>query len=307
MDLSIIIPVYNGEKYLKRCVISVIEQQYKDFEIIIINDGSLDKTKKICDELELSDDRIKCIHNSNQGVSISRNIGIKNSKGEFITFIDADDYIKDGIYIDLLATIKEKNLDMIFCSYTMNYGNYEEDDVFSWDDKLLLGKEIVKNISCNMLSNIDINGEYSKVIMGSVCRSIFKRNIIENNKLSFNEKLRFSEDLVFILEYLNFCNRVYTTNKCYYVYNKQAEFGVSATQKYLPNLEVNLKLVDSKILTILNFLDLEDSDLWRLRKLTNIYTCAINISKFENNEGVMEKNRKLKRSEERRVGKECRL
>jgi glycosyltransferase involved in cell wall biosynthesis len=95
-QISIIVPVYNAENYLNRCVDSILTQTFTDFEIILVNDGSSDNSGAICDEYALKDNRIKVIHKRNGGVSSARNIGIENSIGKWITFIDADDYIEAG-------------------------------------------------------------------------------------------------------------------------------------------------------------------------------------------------------------------
>ena len=91
--VSVIVPVYNVEKYIKKCVESLINQEYRNFEIILINDGSVDNSGMIIDEMSLRDDRIKVIHQKNQGVSAARNVGISFSKGEYITFVDGDDWV----------------------------------------------------------------------------------------------------------------------------------------------------------------------------------------------------------------------
>ena len=100
--VSVIVPVYNVEKYIKKCVESLINQEYRNFEIILINDGSVDNSGMIIDEMSLRDDRIKVIHQKNQGVSAARNVGISFSKGEYITFVDGDDWV-DKDYISYFA------------------------------------------------------------------------------------------------------------------------------------------------------------------------------------------------------------
>ena len=94
--VSIIIPIYNSEKYLKKCIDSILEQKYNNLEIILINDGSTDNSGKICDRLAIEDKRIKVIHKLNEGVSIARNKGLEMAKGEYIFFIDSDDYIDEN-------------------------------------------------------------------------------------------------------------------------------------------------------------------------------------------------------------------
>ena len=92
--ISVIVPIYNVEKYIDRCIKSIVNQTYKNLEIILINDGSLDKSGQICDTWESKDNRIKVIHQMNSGVSVARNTGLENATGEYVTFVDSDDYIE---------------------------------------------------------------------------------------------------------------------------------------------------------------------------------------------------------------------
>lgn len=121
--ISIIVPVYNVEKYLKRCIDSCINQTYKNIEIILVDDGSLDECPRICDEYKEKDCRIKVIHKKNGGLSDARNVGIKESKGKYITFVDSDDYI-DSDYIEYLyMLLKKYNTNLSICSYSAIYDN----------------------------------------------------------------------------------------------------------------------------------------------------------------------------------------
>lgn len=115
--ISVIIPVYNVEEYLERCVNSVLKQTYNDLEIILVDDGSTDNSGKICDELKNKDDRIIVIHKENQGLSASRNIGIEKATGEYITFVDSDDYILEDMYETLYKNLIRNDADISMCKY----------------------------------------------------------------------------------------------------------------------------------------------------------------------------------------------
>ncbi len=124
MDLiSAIVPVYNVEKYLYRCVDSILKQTYENFELILIDDGSPDNCSQMCDELSEKDSRIKVIHQENQGLSAARNSGIKIAKGNYLTFIDSDDWISNTMFEDLINLIKEKNADISICNFIVTEGN----------------------------------------------------------------------------------------------------------------------------------------------------------------------------------------
>ena len=113
--ISVIVPVYNCKKYIKKCVDSIINQTFKDLEIILIDDGSTDESGKICDELKLKDSRIKVIHQENKGVSAARNEGVKASSGDYISFVDGDDYLSEDMYEFLYDNLKKSGADISVC------------------------------------------------------------------------------------------------------------------------------------------------------------------------------------------------
>jgi len=116
--ISIIVPVYNAEKYLRRCIDSIIAQTFTDWECLLVDDGSTDESPNICDEYATKDSRIKVFHKVNEGVSSARNIGIDNAKGRFVTFVDAD----DSIMHNYLCLIKEGDYDLLLSSYLQSNG-----------------------------------------------------------------------------------------------------------------------------------------------------------------------------------------
>lgn len=119
--ISVIVPVYNVEKYLRKCVDSILSQTFTDFELLLIDDGSKDHSGEICDEYALQDDRVKVFHKENGGVSSARNLGIDVAKGEWITFVDADDYIAENL-LQSLCNI-DSNVDIAFTGCTLIEGN----------------------------------------------------------------------------------------------------------------------------------------------------------------------------------------
>ena len=121
--ISVILPIYNVEKYLEKCLKSVINQTYKNLEIILVDDGSKDNSPQICDEYAVKDKRIVVIHKSNGGLSDARNAGIEIAKGKYITLIDSDDYVEKDYVQFLYQLIKENNAEMSICSHTVLYTN----------------------------------------------------------------------------------------------------------------------------------------------------------------------------------------
>ena len=124
--ISIIVPVYNVEKYLEKCVNSIVNQTYKNLEIILVDDGATDSSGKLCDKLAKIDNRIKVYHKENGGLSDARNYGVERATGDYIGFVDSDDYIDSEMYGKLYEAIKKENVDVAECNLKIIYPDREE-------------------------------------------------------------------------------------------------------------------------------------------------------------------------------------
>ena len=213
MKISVIVPIYNSEKYVGTCIESLINQTYENIEILLIDDGSLDKSGEICDEYAKKDSRIHVVHIKNQGVSVARNIGIDSSSGEYITFVDSDDYVKPA-YLTNLIDAMSSNIDIVICGITNKRGktakaNYPNSPSFFTID------DLKKNYDTYM----PINGPYCK---------LYKRELIE--KIRFDKGIVMGEDFLFNLKYLSMCKNLATVKSAAYVYNRSNT--LSATHRY---------------------------------------------------------------------------
>lgn len=206
-EISIIVPVYNVEKYLSKCIDSILNQTFINFELILVNDGSSDKSPVICEEYKKLDDRIKVIHKSNGGLSSARNIGIKQSKGNFIAFIDSDDYIHPQMFEILYNNMKINDSDLVLCDYKKVYEN-ESDKYKNYD---------VENIKSNNYTNIEALSRLqgNKGITYVVAwNKLYKRRLF--NDLKYKEG-KIHEDEFIIHEILYKCNLVsYVSMELYY-------------------------------------------------------------------------------------------
>ncbi|WP_110301219.1 glycosyltransferase [Halanaerobium congolense] len=168
--ISIIVPVYNSEKYLRRCINSIISQTYSNLEIILINDGSEDKSGEICEEFSLLDNRVKVIHTENCGQASARNTGLKIATGDYIGFVDSDDWIDKDMYELLLKMIEKHDADIAECGFNVVYDDYIErlnKQSFIVSDKITSIRNFVKN--SRLHSNIVIwNKLYSKKIISDL-------------------------------------------------------------------------------------------------------------------------------------------
>lgn len=218
--VSIIVPVYNCEKYMEACIDSILIQSYYNIEVIIIDDGSTDNTYKIIKEYINKDKRIKYFKQENSGPSVARNRGIEKANGEYLIFIDSDDFI-EKIYVEKLVNeIKGKNFDIVCCGYIdkSKYGIVKLNDF--WINKYELNKQEFLSCVC-------------KGIGGVLWSKIFRKDIIIENKIRMNPKIFMSEDLIFILEYCKYINRIGVINECLYHYNRLNYSSISS------NIDIN--------------------------------------------------------------------
>lgn len=190
--ISIIIPVYNAEKYIKRCIKSVVNQSYQKLEIMIVNDGSTDDSLSICATLAMQDNRIKVISQDNGGVSKARNTGLRLAKGEYVMFLDSDDYMLPDMCKTMLDVLRSKQADCVICGI-------QEPEGGLWCPQ--------KNIDYFILADFkrDFIYQLNTEILSPCWNKIFKRKLITN---LFNDNISFGEDLIFDLEYLNNCTRL---------------------------------------------------------------------------------------------------
>ncbi len=212
---SIIIPVYNVEKYLERCINSIINQTEKNIEIILVDDGSLDKSGDICDSFAKNDSRIVVIHKKNGGLSDARNKGLEISNGKYILFVDSDDWCQKN-FVKEICNIAELNLvDLVVCGYKINYvnNNYSINKNFNFEKKFYGKKEIPEAII-----NLDINGMFNVV-----WNKLYKREIIEKFRIKFDINGVPGEDLLFNCKYFRYINNIYLLDKIYYNYMRQDE------------------------------------------------------------------------------------
>lgn len=226
--ISIIVPVYNAEKYIRKCVDSILAQTFIDFELLLINDGSKDNSGAICDEYAAKDSRVCVFHKENGGVSSARNLGLDNVKGEWITFVDSDDYIESGYLNSMIACL---DADLIMSSFKA-IGSTEEWDYeiesrcYSKDEiKFFLDKYIWKAFFCTPW-----------------CK-LFKLSLI--NSLRFDEKLTLAEDTIFVFAYLCKVESVRTVENWGYRYRRGINDSLSmrqySLQQYMYIIQENSK------------------------------------------------------------------
>lgn len=214
--VSIIIPIYNSENRIERCIESAIKQTYRNIEVILVDDGSIDQSGKICDSYARTDDRIRVIHKANGGVSNSRNVGLQNSKGDYIFFMDSDDYIEENVIEELIK--KSGNYNIVKVGSKIN--DEKKEKIIAYDNEYT-SEEYIKMI---------ISGN----IGGHCWGYLFNKIVIDD--LYFDPNTSFMEDTIFMVKCVLKSSKVKVIDSAYYVHviNK---FGITCSAV---NIEENI-------------------------------------------------------------------
>jgi|GEM_PF-389631 len=194
--ISVIIPTYNVERYLSRCLNSVLSQTFKDFEIVVVNDGSSDKTGEICDEYASIDKRIRVVHKENEGVSAARNVGIENAHGEWCCFIDSDDWVEPQ-YLENFDIDNNSDFQLIMQSFVI------DNEIDSSSQKVVLPNAVFDEPSKVVI----FLENYPNVHNGFIWHRLFRLDIIKKNDVKFPLGISFAEDGWFFFDYMKNVSR----------------------------------------------------------------------------------------------------
>lgn len=204
--ISVIVPVYNSEHWIAETLDSLCAQTYENMEIICVDDGSTDQSVQIIKEYKQKDTRIRLICQDNSGVSAARNRGISEAKGEYIAFLDSDDYVDPTVYEKMIALLEKENSDITFCGFVRFWPNEKKQYTVENNlEKLAKNPHDIKYFLYSSQSEVKGDTLYTPDIHGAIWRSVYKADIIKNNQISFHSDLKFAEDQIFVLEYLQHC------------------------------------------------------------------------------------------------------
>lgn len=229
--VSIIIPCYNAQNYLEECLDSIIDQSFKNFEVIAINDGSSDKTLEILKKYSIKDERVKFFDQDNSGVSYTRNRGINLASGNYIMFVDADDYIGETYVMDLVNFMLKDNYDLITTGLTL-----------CDEDGNILKRVQYSNKSQELYFSSIFETVVNKLYFSYCSKTLYKRKFILDSNVLFNTKLKIGEDFLFFFSLLEKSSRIAFFPSADYFYRQNEE---SVT--HLTNIESLLKYVDDNI------------------------------------------------------------
>lgn len=235
--VSIIIPIYNVEKYLDKCVSSVINQTLQDIEIILVDDESPDNCPKICDEYAKLDSRIKVIHKKNEGLGFARNSGIDIATGEYVTFLDSDDFVDLNTYEHLYNIINEYKLDIIYYRFK-SFTDEENVTIEKFSNEISkYSNENIKDLMLDIIAS-EPEAKVDHKIQCSSCTAVYKLNIIKKHHIYFHsERELISEDQIFNLDVLLHAKMVGINNTVHYHYrvNKSSLSNTIRTDRILKN------------------------------------------------------------------------
>lgn len=233
-DVSIIIPIYNVEKYLNRCIISIQNQTLKNIEIILVDDGSLDNCPQLCDEYAQRDSRIKVIHKKNGGLGLARNSGLEIATGKYIAFIDSDDFIELNMFETLFDKASKENLDTVFCGCKFYNNGIIKEKIEVKTYTQFIGSTEIKALLLDLVGPLPSYKSDVKYMM-SVWHAIYSKEIIDKYNICFCSERKFvSEDLIFDIDYLTKAQRIGYIPDCLYFYciNENSLSRTFSSEKY---------------------------------------------------------------------------
>lgn len=283
--LSVIVPIYNVEKYLSRCIDSILNQSLKNIEIILVNDGSPDNSSKICEKYAKEYTNIKIVNKENQGLGYARNSGLDVASGEFIAFVDSDDTIHPDMYSHMYDMAIQYGLDATYCGIIRIPDNNTLVPFFETDKNLFFEDE---NIRTQFLINmIGSPPNYISDVMYqmSSCRAIYSHNVIKNNHIRFlSERDVLSEDIVFNVDFLTKSNKILLIpNGYYYYWRNEGSLSTTYSRGKIEKANSLYKLLEIKLKDI-GLISLGRNNIDRM------YLCIIRV--FIANEIIYNKNKK---------------
>lgn len=273
--VSIVVPVYNAEKYLSRCLDSILAQTHENIEVLLIDDGSKDESGRICDGYAQKDGRVRVWHTQNGGVAKARNVGIENARGDWLTFVDADDWLeKEGVEKMLEFTLAQEadlgifSLKFIYSSSTSDLQIFP----FVGTPKQLFERHGDTNVLTPLIC--------------SPCTKLYKRSLVQDGGIRFLPGVPFGEDFIFNSYYLRVCTKLASQNTGYYNYDCTPQ--ESGVKKVYPAYDEYIGAMDETFEKTLQVLDVEGKDEVRISFIAERWAYAFYVC-LQSAKGVKEK------------------
>lgn len=287
-QVSIIVPVYNVEKYIYRCVNSILVQTLNEIEVILIDDGSPDHCPAICNEYARKDSRIKVIHKKNGGLSSARNAGIKVATGKYIGFVDSDDWIERQMFSSMVQKAEKFEVDFVMCDYIKKNSNTHIPHSLDIREGYYSKRDLVKSIFPHLIMRECI--DYGPLL--SVCHCLYLREFLLDKDIYFVEQIKWSEDCLYsAMVGYNASSFYYMKNKFFYNYFYNSN---SITTTYKSKAWENYLLMNEKLKEY--FQNKKDYDFSRQIKLHLIYFAFSSIGQLRlSNKSFWEKYQEIKK------------
>lgn len=254
-EVSVIVPIYKVENKIKRCIDSLLEQSFVDFELILVDDGSPDKSAEICDRYAEIDSRIRVIHQQNGGVSKARNHGLESATGKYVTFVDSDDYVEVD-YLKVLYDAIQNEVDISICGiYYCNDQNSDKLEQKRYVDTIISINDEHTEYIADLLINRRFNYVYGKM---------YRNDVIQRYSVRFKEEISLGEDTIFVFDYLTHASKIAIVENAYYNYIKYSEGTLTSKfcrdifnrymyiSRYIVRFFENQKIMDEYILTAID-------------------------------------------------------
>lgn len=222
--LSVIIPIYNAESHIEKCIQSILTQSYKNIEIILVDDGSTDRSGAIAKKIASEYANVLFLRQENHGVSAARNTGLCLASGDFITFVDADDYLDAKTYSTIMEELIRNHCDAAIYPFSRDYRNTSNKSLLPWPDKTVLSQKEIHDVLIPSMIAVRKN---RKRVSGSVCRTVFQQKAIDG--IRFDESIHIQEDLIFCIHAYAVMQKIEIINDVFYHYVK---YGSTVTEHY---------------------------------------------------------------------------
>lgn len=290
--VSIIVAVYNVEQYIEKCLVSIKKQTYRDIEVIVVDDGAKDRSGEICDKIASTDSRFRVVHKENEGLGFARNTGLEYVSGNYVVFIDGDDFLEPNMIETLMKYQKDTNSDMIICGFKRYIDDNQIKDISKISEPISFegDEEIMKKILCPIIGN-DAPKECNDGREMCVWTNLYSMKLIKQYDLKFvSERVYLSEDFFFNIPYIKHSKKITMIPECLYNYRYNP---ASLSNAYRPN---RFELLENFMERARQLLDEEGISEYSSKRLQRLYflkfrrtllqISAANISKKEKKEKV---------------------
>lgn len=261
MDLvSIVVPVYNSHQYINECVDSILSQSYTEFELILVDDGSVDNSFTMCEQYALRDRRVRVIHQNNRGASAARNVGINAATGKYLCFVDSDDWIRSGYIADLVRDLSPNEGDGLVIHGLKEFNLKREmiRDV-SFPERKLVGKDVALAFT-----------EMEVYNSGYSASKLYSLRLINQYHIRFNEEIIHAEDMLFMLDYLKHANYVKFNSISNYIYELRHASLSSSNRPYWSEKKCYERMKKNR-LELIQLFGLQEWELNKMEQVTSLF------------------------------------